>query len=130
MPRCRSLVERSPVTRWPGRAGLRPLVAAVTLTRLARPSRQAVTPEHLPDRRAGTADDPGEAAGAKVGAAASLQDRLLPARREPTGPAVRPRGTIDKRRIETAAFQPAVPPAVHSRGRHAEAGRGPPQRKT
>jgi hypothetical protein len=91
-----------------------------------------VAVEHLPDRRARSTTDPGQAARPEVGLPAGPQDRLL------LGGAEAPRLTVGRARpirqpascpsLCFACKAPAVPPAVSSRRRHVEGGSCRPQR--
>src|SRR5262245_64554051 len=69
--------------RQPGRvdvkqgAGARPLIAPGRLARCRWPGREPVAVEHLPDRRARPAADPGQAPGAEAGLASRFENRLL-----------------------------------------------------
>src|SRR5436190_13637949 len=112
------------------RAWSRPLVAAWRRQLRSRSAREAVPPEHLPDRRACPAHDPGQPAGPVPGLPARGQDRLLLERAQLPRRAARPTRTIVQGGRAAAAIEPAMPPAVRGRRRGAEGGRGRLQRKT
>jgi hypothetical protein len=65
------------------RARARPPVAARQRPRRARASRAAVAVEHLPDRRAGSPAEMGQAPGAEVGLGPGVKDRRPLGRRQP-----------------------------------------------
>src|SRR4051794_2632829 len=106
----------------------RPLVAAVCLPLPARPPREAVPAEHLPDRRAGTPDEAGEPRRAQVRLAARAQDRLLLRRAQPPRLPMWTRRTISKRGERAATVEPTVPPTMRGRRRDTEADRRLPER--
>jgi hypothetical protein len=76
-------------------AGPRPLVAAVGLATRPMTTREAMAVQHLPDRRAGAAADPGQTTGTEVRLPPGPQDRRLLDRREPSRLAVGPRGAVE-----------------------------------
>src|SRR5581483_1616251 len=80
------------------RSGPRPLIAAARGLRLAAKPRETVAAKHLPDRRAGPADDPGQPPGAEVGLAAGAQDRFLLGGRQAPWLALRARAAVAKPR--------------------------------
>jgi hypothetical protein len=59
------------------RAGLRPLKAPKRLALAARPTREPVALQHLPDRRAGAPQQPGQPARTEIGAPTRLANPLL-----------------------------------------------------
>src|SRR5579884_2945605 len=65
-----------------------------------------------------------------AGLAAAVADPLLQLAREQPRRALRSAGAVEQRTRLAAAVEPAMPPLVRRRRRHAEAGRGPLQRQT
>ena len=109
----------------------RPLVAPRRRRGRLRAGREAVAAEHLPDRRAGSADDPGQAARPVARLPPRTHDRSLVCLAEPPRADSRPTRAIDERDSRPPlAPQVAMPPAMRGGGRDAECGRGGSQRET
>src|SRR3954452_7758113 len=88
--------------------------------------------QHLPDRRASAANDPGETPGPEAGLVTSSQDRFLLGARETTRLAMRPRAAIAEPgaggELGDARRAVAMPPAMGGRRRDVERGSCRPQR--
>src|SRR5829696_1535283 len=114
------------------RARLRPFEPTEGLALPAPPARNAMAVEHLPDRAAAEADQPGQPRRAVAGPLTGGNDLALTlSRQRPRtrpGPR-RPSPQAGARRpLSCARRPPPVPPPVRRRRRHAERGRGRPQR--
>jgi len=112
----------------------RPLVAPEALTLAARAARDAVAPEHLPDRRARPPDDAREPPRPEVRLSPGAQDRLFFGRRQPPRLMMRPTRPVAEPRcrrssvVLSTAHSPTAPPPVGGRRRHVQGGRGRPER--
>ncbi len=113
-------------------AGAGPLVTVGRLPDRPRRPRDPRPLEHLPDRRVAEAGRAGDQARAPAGLAAAVTDRGLELARKLPGRATRPTRAIEqageRRSRFNGRFEPAVPPTMRRRRRHAEAGRGLLQR--
>jgi hypothetical protein len=135
--RCwRSWLERSPVTRWPGRlkrhvfacvhvqqvAGALPLVAIGLPTRRPRRPRDPGPPQHLPNRGVTEAGRATDQTRPPAGLASTGTDRPGELGRELPRAARAIKKTGERRPRLLARLKPAVPPTVRRRRRHAETG--------
>jgi hypothetical protein len=113
-------------------AGTGPLVAVGRLLGRSRRPRDPRPAQHLPHGRVREAGGAGDQPGSPPSAAAAGADRLLELRRQLARRAVRATRAIkeaDQRLARLLArLQPAVPPTMRGRRRHAEGGRGRLQR--
>jgi hypothetical protein len=115
------------------RTRTRPLVAAERLALAARPARETIAVQHLPDRRSRPANDSRQAARPEVRLAPRAHDRVFLRRRQPARLAMRATRTIDPPARRSSVGQSnalaPMPPAMRRRRRDVEGGRGRPQRQ-
>jgi hypothetical protein len=112
------------------RASSRPLVAMYRRPRRPRASGEAAASQHLRDRRAGPAHDPGQPRRPMSRRHTGDHDRFLLGRTQLQRRAMRPTRPLSERSRTTPALQPAMPPTVRGRRRDSERGRGGSRRQT
>src|SRR5439155_6751976 len=110
--------------------GAGPLVAVGGLPDRPRSTRDAGPAEHLPDGRVRKARRPGHKPRPPASLSPAVADPLLQIGGEKPRRAVRPTRAVQQRLKLPAAIKPAMPPSVHRRRRHAEAGCSLLQRTT